>query len=181
MNQCAAVLVVDDDPDVLHAARLALSDATTHVETISSPHGLEEVLVSASLDAVLLDMNFGLGRNTGAEGLEALHRIQRIDPTLAVVMMTAYAGVALAVESLKTGAVDFVMKPWRNEALVACVSAARALTQRRRDAERLELDEVQRQTIERALLRHQGNISLAAASLGLSRAALYRRKAKYDL
>jgi DNA-binding NtrC family response regulator len=181
MNHCAAVLVVDDDPDVLHAARFALTDATTQVETVSSVQGLEEMLLTASLDAVLLDMNFGPGRNTGAEGLDALHRIQRIDPTLAVVMMTAYAGVALAVESLKSGAVDFVMKPWRNEALVACVSAARALTLRRREAERLELDEVERQTIKRALLRHEGNISLAAASLGLSRAALYRRKAKYEL
>jgi DNA-binding NtrC family response regulator len=139
------------------------------------------VLGSQSLDAVLLDMNFGVGRNTGEEGMDALRRIQNFDSTLAVVMMTAYGGVALAVESLKAGAVDFVMKPWRNEALVAAVGAARAVTQHRREAERLDLSDVERSTIERALLRHQGNISLAAASLGLSRAALYRRKAKYDL
>jgi DNA-binding NtrC family response regulator len=181
MNQPGAVLVVDDDPDVLQAARFALAGIATRVETLSSPQSLDEILSSQSLDAVLLDMNFTLQRNTGAEGLDTLLRIQRADPTLAVVMMTAYAGVALAVESLKKGAVDFVMKPWRNDSLKACVSAAWEITGARRAAEGLQLDVVERLTIERALQRHQGNISSAATSLGLSRAALYRRKAKYDL
>src|SRR5580693_6169790 len=132
MNEMSAVLVVDDDPDVLQAARLALGSSALHVETASSPECLEQALVSHPLDMVLLDMNFAVGRNSGAEGLAALRRIQDLDPTLAVVLMTAYAGVALAVESLKKGAVDFVMKPWRNEALVTAVSTARDITRQRR-------------------------------------------------
>jgi DNA-binding NtrC family response regulator len=181
MSDPSAVLVVDDDPDVLQAARLALGSPTLHVETASSPEHLQEVVASQALEMILLDMNFAPGRNSGAEGLETLRRIQGLDPTLAVVLMTAYAGVALAVESLKKGAVDFVMKPWRNDALVAAVSAAREITCKRRLTESVVLDVLERQTIERALRQHQGNMSATAAALGLSRAALYRRKAKYGL
>jgi DNA-binding NtrC family response regulator len=89
--------------------------------------------------------------------------------------------VTLAVESLKQGAVDFVLKPWHNEKLVAAVTAAVAITRNRRSAETLQLDALERNAIERALARHEGNISSAAAALGLSRAALYRRMAKHGL
>jgi DNA-binding NtrC family response regulator len=82
---------------------------------------------------------------------------------------------------LKQGAVDFVLKPWQNEKLVAAVVAAAAITQSRRKAETLQLDALERNAIERALTRHDGNISSAAAALGLSRAALYRRMSKYGL
>ncbi len=73
------------------------------------------------------------------------------------------------------------MKPWHNEKLVAAVESAAAATRMRRDADRLNLDVLERQTIERALAQHRGNISLAAAALGLSRPALYRRLSKYGL
>lgn len=181
MNELSAVLVVDDDPDVLQAARLALSSLSLHVETANSPQQLQDVLASQPLEMILLDMNFAPGRNSGREGLEALRQIQTLDPTLAVVLMTAYAGVALAVESLKKGAVDFVMKPWGNDALVSAVGAARDITRQRRLSESVALDEVERQTIERALRLHHGNVSATAAALRVSRAALYRRKAKYEL
>jgi ActR/RegA family two-component response regulator len=95
--------------------------------------------------------------------------------------MTAYGGVALAVEALKRGATDFVLKPWRNDKLVATVMAAAAATRRRRATETLNLDTLERGAIERALLQHGGNISLAAAALGLSRPALYRRLSKHGL
>jgi two-component system response regulator RegA len=74
-----------------------------------------------------------------------------------------------------------VMKPWRNDRLIEAVEAAAETTRRRRVEESLTLDKIERQTIERVLLRHQGNISMAAEALGLSRAALYRRKARYGL
>jgi DNA-binding NtrC family response regulator len=95
--------------------------------------------------------------------------------------MTAFGGVMLAVEALKQGAVDFVLKPWRNEKLLESVAAAVQLTRARRNAETLDLEALERAAIERALTRHQGNISLAASTLGLSRAALYRRLSKHGL
>jgi DNA-binding NtrC family response regulator len=181
MKQASAVLVIDDDPDVLLAARLALTGDVERVDTEPSVEGLDRRLADASYDVALVDMNFVAGCRDGQQGLDALGRILQIDPTLSVVLMTAYGGVTLAVEALKRGATDFVLKPWRNDKLVAAVVAAANLTRGRRNAQTLELDALERQAIERALARHERNITLAAAALGLSRAALYRRMAKHGL
>ncbi len=176
-----AALIVEDDPDVRRSARLALAADLERVVEIESATEVEAALAHNTFDVVLLDMNFVAGERSGAAGLDALARIRLIDPTLAVVLMTAYGGVALAVESLKRGATDFVLKPWRNDKLVAAVRAAAAITRERRAAETLQLDALERSAIERALVRSHGNISAAAGALGLSRAALYRRMAKYGL
>lgn len=181
MSGRAAILVVEDDPDVLRAARIALAPDAEHVQTISSVDGLDGILASGSFDVVLLDMNFVSGERSGDAGLNALALIQAFDPCLAVVLMTAYGGIALAVEALKRGAADFILKPWRNDKLVAAVTAAANVTRSRREKDTPHLDEVEKSTIERALARHDGNISLAAAELGLSRPALYRRMAKHGL
>jgi DNA-binding NtrC family response regulator len=180
MSDNGAVLIVEDDADVRRSARIALA-SVARVELLDSATKLEEHLATTPFDVVLLDMNFVSGERSGAAGLGALARIRAFDPTLAVVLMTAYGGVTLAVESLKQGAVDFVLKPWHNEKLVAAVLAAIAITRERRSAETLQLDALERNAIERALARHAGNISSAAAALGLSRAALYRRIAKHGL
>ncbi len=84
-------------------------------------------------------MNFRPGAHSGQEGLDWLDRLHRLDPNLSVVMMTAFGGVALAVETLKRGAVDFILKPWQNEKLVATMSAAMALTRARRETADLRL------------------------------------------
>jgi DNA-binding NtrC family response regulator len=182
MDASGAVLVVEDDADVRRSARIALAPHVASVELIEAADArLEEKLAAATFDVVLLDMNFVVGERSGAAGLDALARIQSVDPTLAVVLMTAYGGVSLAVEVMKKGAVDFVLKPWRNEKLIAAVTAAARITQTRRKAETQQLDALERSAIERALARHSGNISLTAAALGLSRAALYRRMSKYGL
>jgi DNA-binding NtrC family response regulator len=181
MTDGPAVLIVEDDADVRRSARIALASHVRHVELLDSPHPLEERLAATSFDVVLLDMNFVSGERSGVAGLSALARVHTFDPTLAVVLMTAYGGVSLAVESLKQGAVDFVLKPWANEKLVAAVTAAFAITESRRKAETLQLDTLERNAIERALTRHDGNISAAAVALGLSRAALYRRMSKHGL
>ena len=181
MNTQSLVLVVDDDKDVLHAAELALSSETQRVETLHSPAEVESAMERTTFDALLVDMNFAAGHRDGAQGLGLLALCRRVDPTLSVVLMTAYAGVSLAVEALKGGAVDFVMKPWRNEELVKAVLRACALTVRRRREEQLTLETLERQTIERTLERHRGNISLSASALGISRAALYRRMTKHAL
>ena len=181
MSKPEAVLVVEDDADVRSSARIALASHVGRVEMLASAATLEEVLAASAFDVVLLDMNFVAGERTGAAGLSALARVQAFDPTLAVVLMTAYGGVSLAVDALKQGAVDFVLKPWRNDKLIAAVTSAAQTTQARRAAESLPLDALERAAIERALARHEGNISSTAAALGLSRAALYRRISKHGL
>lgn len=175
-----AVLVADDDADVRRAALLALA---AHAETVEagSLDELDGRMAGAAFDAVLLDMNFAIGERSGRDGLEGLARIQRGDPTLSVVLMTAFGAVSLAVEALKRGGTDFLLKPWRNDALVAAVSAAAAQTSQKRAGESLDLDGIERNTIEKALARHEGNIAQAAVALGLSRPALYRRMSKYGL
>jgi DNA-binding NtrC family response regulator len=182
MNRLGPILVLDDDADVLKAAALALSREAARVDVISVPHAVEAALAAQEYDAVLLDMNFAPGEHAGDAGLDALRRIQALDPTLSVVLMTVYGGVSLAVEALKRGAADFVLKPWRNEKLVDALAAATALTRARRGArDSLNLDLIERHAIERALARHDGNISQAAAALGVTRPALYRRMAKHGL
>lgn len=175
-----AFLIIDDDPDVLKAAAVALARDAGRVELAGSPEGLAE---QAHLyDAVLLDMNFAAGARDGAEGLDSLARFQAADPALSVVLMTTYGGVALAVEALKRGAVDFVLKPWRNEALVRAMQAAAELTaQRRASGTALNLDDLERRAIVRALSVYEGNVSHAAAALGLTRPALYRRMERHGL
>lgn len=179
MDRPLAYLVVDDDPDVLKAARMALDGPALRVEAVISPDGLEAQ--AAAWDAVLLDMNFAAGARNGAEGFDALTRLQAADPGLSVVLMTTYGGVALAVEALKRGAVDFVLKPWRNEVLAQAMRAAAALTAERRAGSPLNLDALERRAIERALALHEGNVSRAAGALGLTRPALYRRMERHGL
>jgi DNA-binding NtrC family response regulator len=175
-----AILIADDDADVRRAARLALA---AHGETVEAASlvELESRLADATFDAVLLDMNFAIGERNGRDGLEGLARIQRADPTLSVVLMTAFGAVSLAVEALKRGGADFILKPWRNDALVSAVQAAATQTGQKRAGESLDLDGIERNTIEKALARHDGNIAQAAVALGLSRPALYRRMSKYGL
>lgn len=181
MEKQGSVLIVDDDRDVARAARVALGPHVQELRTLHSLGGLDEQLTTCRFDAVLLDMNFAAGARSGDEGLSALARIHSADPHLSVVLMTAYGGVSLAVDALKKKATDFVLKPWRNDKLIEAVVAAMALTQSKRAADTLDLEAIERATIERALKLHEGNISSAAASLGLSRAALYRRISKHGL
>jgi two-component system response regulator RegA len=179
MAKLPAVLVVDDDDDVRQAAHLALTPHACLIESASSPQEMAGLLAPERFDCVLLDMNFAAGERSGRGGLDALAVIQNVDPALAVVLMTGYGAVSLAVESLKRGARDFLLKPWRNDALVEAVRAASDETRACRAGE--PLDVIERAAIERALARHDGNIAQAAAALGLSRPALYRRMAKHGL
>lgn len=175
-----AFLIVDDDPDVLKAAAAALAREADRVDIALSPEGID---ARAHLyDAILLDMNFAAGERDGSVGLDTLARLQAADPALSVVLMTTFGGVALAVQALKRGAADFVLKPWRNEALTEAMRAAAALTtERRASGEALNLDDLERRAIVRALELHEGNVSHAAAALGLTRPALYRRMERHGL
>lgn len=173
-----ALLIADDDGDVRRAARLALT-AIAETREAESLEAMDAVLAEHAFDAVLLDMNFALGERSGRDGLEGLDRIHRADPDLSVVLMTAFGAVSLAVESLKRGGADFLLKPWRNDALATAVEAAAARTCEKRAL--LPLDDIERLAVEKALARCDGNIAQAAAALGVSRPALYRRMSKYGL
>ena len=107
-------VVVDDDPDIGLAARLALRDLFERVETLDRPAKLLPLLKKESPDAILLDLNFERGATDGREGLSFLAKIMNLDPDAAVVIITAHGAVSIAVEALKAGASDFVAKPWRN-------------------------------------------------------------------
>jgi len=179
MDCLAAILIVDDKPDVHQAIRLALEPHVARIDSTLSPDEVDTMVGAARYDCVLLDMNFAAGERSGREGLDALARIRAIDPEVAILFMTAFGAVSLAVESLKRGADDFLLKPWRNDALVAAVRAAAARTAAARQG--ATLDGMERLAIDRALDRNDGNIARTAASLGVSRPALYRRMAKHGL
>ena len=134
------ILVVDDDTGVLTAARLLLKRHFAVVQTESNPERLPELL-KAGFDVVLLDMNFARGADSGAEGLHWLERIITIDPGIVVVLMTAYGDVSTAVQAIKAGATDFVLKPWQNEKLVATVTAGLRLRDSRDEVARLRTRE----------------------------------------
>jgi DNA-binding NtrC family response regulator len=134
------ILVIDDDSDVLTAARLLLKRHFAVVQTESDPHKLPE-LVRTGFDVVLLDMNFARGADSGAEGLSWLREILALDAGLVVVLMTAYGDVSTAVHAIKSGATDFVLKPWQNEKLVATVTAGLQLRDSRDEVARLRTRE----------------------------------------
>ncbi|MEP7008446.1 MAG: sigma-54 dependent transcriptional regulator [Sphingomonas bacterium] len=125
-------VVVDDDEDILTAARLLLRGLFTDVVTARAPDEAIAAIAGRSADVVLLDANFARGATDAAEGLAWLDRLLAIDPDLIVVMITAHAGVNVAVEAMKRGATDFVSKPWSNERLLATVRTAASLRRSRR-------------------------------------------------
>ena len=131
MTLHASILVVDDDPDVLKAARLLLRQHFDRVETVEDPAEIESLMRKSPIDVFLVDMNFAIGRNTGAEGLHWLGRILSLDPDAVVVLMTAFGDLNVAVKAMREGAADFVLKPWQNDKLVASLSVAAKLRQTR--------------------------------------------------
>ncbi len=179
MARLGKVLLLEDDADVVKAVRMALARDAERVDAITQASKVTAALADDVYDVALLDMNLAPGEHSGRAGLETLDAIRAADETLSVVLMTVYGGVAIAVEALKRGACDFLLKPWRNERLLEALAAAADLTRERRAGTSLNLDRLERHAIERALARHEGNISQAAAALGLTRPALYRRMEKH--
>jgi two-component system, NtrC family, response regulator HydG len=120
----ASILIVDDDADVLTAVRLLLRPQVMEIVTEKNPEQIPALLKQHSFDAVLLDMNFKSAIHTGNEGLFWLQKIKALQPEAAVIMITAYGDIDLAIRSLKEGAFDFVVKPWHNEKLLTTISKA---------------------------------------------------------
>jgi DNA-binding NtrC family response regulator len=131
------ILIVDDDEDILTAARLLVRRNFAGALSTRSPEDIPGLLEQHDIDVVLLDMNFGPGESSGREGLQWLERTLEIDPQMVVVMITAHGSVDTVVEAMKRGATDFVSKPWQNEKVVATLSAAVALHRSRAETESL--------------------------------------------
>ena len=127
MSTRATILVVDDDADVLTAARLLLRKYFREVLTTGDPNEIPAMMAAEHIDVFLVDMNFAIGRNQGAEGLRWLERIRSLDPDAVVVLMTAFGDLNTAVRAMREGAADFVLKPWQNDKLVATLNVAAEL------------------------------------------------------
>lgn len=125
------ILVVDDDEDVLHAARLFLKQHVELIHTEKNPDMIPTLLKNENYDVILLDMNFAHDVTIGREGFFWLNKILETDPSSVVVMITAYGDVEMSVKAIKEGATDFVLKPWQNEKLLATISSALNLKQSR--------------------------------------------------
>jgi DNA-binding NtrC family response regulator len=126
MADTAHILILDDDTDVACAAQMLLRRRHGRVATLDDPARLAGLLEEGVPDVVLLDLNFTPGRIDGAEGLAVLDRLRALAHPPAVIALTAYADVPLAVEALKRGAGDFITKPWDNARLIAAVDGALA-------------------------------------------------------
>lgn len=136
-DKTGSILVIDDDPDVLTAASLLLKRHFASVVTDADPAQLPALLTQRSWDAILLDMNFALGANSGEEGLYWLGEIHKLQPDAAVILMTAYGAVDTAVKAMKQGAIDFVLKPWHNERLLTTIRNTLRLRESQREVSRL--------------------------------------------
>jgi len=134
------VLIADDQQDVLDALRLLLKGEGYTVETATSPGLVLEAVAAHDLDAVLIDLNYTRDTTSGREGLDLLEKLRGLDPTLPVVVMTAWASVDVAVESMRRGARDFVEKPWDNARLISILATQVELSRALRRGQRLEAE-----------------------------------------
>lgn len=170
MKDYGTILVVDDNPAILTAARICLGGVFGKVITLASPEGILATMNQERVDVVLLDMNFTLGVNSGQDGLLWLRSIHKRHPDVPVVLVTAYADIKLAVRGLKEGAADFVTKPWDNAELVRTLKDAID-----KSKEIVPLEEVEAEHVRRVVEKCHGNISKAAEMLGITRQTLYAK------
>jgi len=124
-SKIGKILVVDDNQGIRRTLEILLPMHFAEVKTIPSPATLVTSLEQFRPDVVLLDMNFNTSINTGNEGLYWAGEIKKLVPDVEVVLFTAYADIALAVEGMKRGAFDFLVKPWENDKLIEVLTAAR--------------------------------------------------------
>lgn len=184
------ILVVDDNEEILTALKICLKGTFSNVLTLSTPEKILLTLQQETVDIVLLDMNFfpstssepndlnaltvssiyTASPNTGQEGIMWLQAIKKRHPDIPVVLITAYADIRLAVRGLKSGAADFVTKPWDNDELLRVLKDAIDRTN-----SVMPLDELEIRHIEKVLDKCHGNITKAAELLGITRQTLYTK------
>ena len=164
------ILIADDNTDILTALKYCLEGTFSHIITLERPDELLKTMAQEQVDIVLLDMNFQPGVNSGQEGLLWLRTLRKHHPQTPVVLLTAYADVQLAVRGLKSGAADFIVKPWDNDELVAKLREVLSLSN-----EVATLDQMEAAHIRRAIDQCHGNLSRAAEMLGITRQTLYNK------
>ena len=175
-DKYGTILVIDDNEAILTALRYCLSGTFQRIITKSSPDSVLTILNQEVVNLVLLDMNFSIGVNTGQDGLFWLRAIRKHHPELPVVLITAYADVNLAVRGLKSGASDFITKPWDNDELVRKLKHVLDAAD-----DMATLDEMEADHIRRAIDRCHGNMKLAAEQLGITRQTLYNNLKKLEV
>ena len=133
-----SVLFVDDDQDVLLTAKIILEPYFKNIAFIENPEAIPELIETKDFDVIVLDMNFSSGQTSGKEGLFWLRKILQINPEAHVLMNTAYGDIKLAVDAMKEGAIDFLVKPWEKEKLLASVLSVFELSQAKKENKRLK-------------------------------------------
>jgi len=132
------ILAVDDNEDILFALKLLLKQHVEKITTVNNPSEILPVLEKEDFDVILLDMNFTKDAISGQEGFDWLDKILELDPDAVVVFITAYGDAEKAVKAIKSGATDFVLKPWQNEKLLATISSSIKLRRSRLEAKGLK-------------------------------------------
>src|SRR5579863_979286 len=134
------ILIADDQEHIIEALRLLLKGEGYRTESAASPAAVLASLETRTFDCVLMDLNYARDTTSGLEGLDLLARIQSLDATLPIVVMTAWATVDLAVEAMRRGARDFVQKPWENTRLVTILRTQVTLGRALRQTQKLEAE-----------------------------------------
>ena len=137
-KELGKILIIDDDEDVLIAAKLLLKKHAKEVLIEKNPKKIPFLMNNGTYDVILLDMNFSKDTTSGKEGFYWLEQILEADPQAVVILITAFGGVEMAVQALKQGATDFVLKPWQNEKLIATLSAAVKLKESYKEVNKLK-------------------------------------------
>lgn len=176
------IVAIDDNIALLQTLKVVLGAHFEKVATISDPKMIQGIIAGGSIDAVLLDMNFDNSKLDGSDGLFWLQRIRENDNAPAVILITAFGDINLAVESMKKGADDFITKPWNNDELIdKIVAAIEKRTVQEPSSEINTLEEKERRQIIDVLAAAGNNVSQASKMLGISRRTLYNKMAKYGL
>ncbi len=171
------LLIVDDNKSVISALEMMLQYEVEKLITIISPKRIPEILERNEVDIVLLDMNFQAGVNSGNEGIFWMKEILKYDNNISVVMITAYGDVELAVKAIREGAVDFILKPWDNEKLLATINAAWRLRTSRQEALTLKNDN---QILKKEINRTGDKIVLGASPTMINVMNIVRKVAETD-
>lgn len=150
----ASILIVDDDVAIRTAAQMFLKQLFSMVLATGDPEDIPSLMEEGSFDVILLDMNFAPGKNDGSEGMQWLRRILEKDPGSVVVFITAYGGVDLAVKAMRTGAFDFIVKPWQNDKLLNVIRTALKM----KESKRAELKYRHRQEVLQADMDQQSGM-----------------------
>lgn len=145
-QQLGKILIIDDNEDLLFAAKMLLKKHAKEVSIEKDPRRIPFLINNNSYDVILLDMNFTDDTTSGKEGFHWLKQIKEIDPKAVVILITAFGDVEMAVQALKEGATDFILKPWQNEKLLATLTSASRLKESYNQVEKLSTKQKQLQS-----------------------------------